>query len=185
MVNGKQIRDTVFYQIPTFSFYDQHGNKISNETLAGKIWVASFTSFADNKNAPSLAVLMNRVEERTNLDTSIRIVTFTLDSESVKQLQDYANMIHTSDRRRIFLSGNKVALSELAVEGFYKPVDTSYANGFTHCFLIDKEGCIRCIYNGLLIKEIDNLVDDIHMLEDYYYIQDQKKRKDKDHDDAI
>ncbi len=161
------------------------GATVGSSNLAGKIWVAGFTDIKDKTNAPALAVLMNRVDERTNLDSSIRMVTFTLDSESAKSLQDYMTMIHATDRRRVFLSGNKNALTQLAINGFYQPVDTSYAKGFIHLFLIDKEGCIRCIYNGLMIKDIDNLVDDIHMLEDYYYIKNQKLNKDKEHDDAL
>ncbi len=182
--NGKLRTDTIYYHIPQFLFYNQNGEQVNNKSFTGRVWVASFTSFS-GKDAPSLAITMNRIEERTNLDTALRLVTFTLDSESVKSMEDYSKTIHVAGKRRMFLSGNKDQLTDLAVNGFYKPVDSSYPNGFVHFFLIDKEGCIRGIYNGLHIKDVDNLIDDIGVLEAAYYIQNEKEHKD-DHDrDAI
>lgn len=181
---GKQSIDTIFYHLPGFSFYDQSGKTVDNRALFDKVWIAGFTSFS-GKDAPALAVVMNRLSERTNLDTALRLVTFTLDSESVQSMQAYAKMIHCSDKRRLFLSGNKDKLRQFATEDFYKAVDSSYEKGYIHLFLMDKEGCIRGIYNGLQLKEVDNLIDDINMLEAAYYIQNEKQHKDEHDKDAI
>jgi protein SCO1/2 len=181
---GKTKIDTIFYHLPAFQFYNQDGKTIGNYNFASKIWVAGFTSF-QGKDAPSLAITMNRIEERTNLDTGLRMVTFTLDSESAKSMDDYAKMIHVAGKRRIFLSGNKEALNQLATNGFYKAVDSSTKNGFIHYFLIDKEGCIRGIYNGLHVKDVDYLIDDISVLEAAYYIEYEKKHKNEHDNDAI
>lgn len=181
---GKARVDTIFYHLPSFQFYDQDGKTVSNLSLLRKVWIAGFTSF-NGKDAPSLAVTMNRIEERTNLDTGLRMVTFTLDSETAKSMADYATKIHVAGKRRIFLSGNKEQLNQLAADGFYRAVDTSTANGYIHYFLIDKEGCIRGIYNGLRLKDIDNLLDDINMLEAAYYIQNEKAHKEDHDNDAI
>ncbi|MGP8217808.1 MAG: SCO family protein [Bacteroidia bacterium] len=184
-INGKAKVDTAFYQIPSFNFYDQSGSPFNSFKLKGKIWVAYFVHIHDGEKAPPMAVLMNRIEERTDLDTALGLVTFTLDSESAKSLQDYAATIH-SGKRRFFLSGNAQALNSLAAEGFYKPVDTSYNNGYNHFFLIDKEGHIRGIYNGFRVKDIDKLVDEISMMEAEYFIkhevEEEKEGKSKEHD---
>jgi len=182
--NNKPRVDTIFYHIPSFSFYNQEGNTITNMSLLHRVWIAGFTSFAD-KDAPGLAVTMNRIEERTNLDTALRLVTFTLDSQSAKSMADYANKIHVAGKRRIFLSGNTGQLDALAADGFYKAVDTSAKNGYIHFFLIDKDGCIRGIYNGLHLKDIDNLLDDVNMLEAAYYIQNEKAHKEEHDNDAM
>lgn len=183
-VKGKIRPDTAFYHIPDFSFTDQHGTKISGNGLMGKIWVASFTELTDKKIAPSMAVLMNRVEERTNLDTALRMLTFALDSSNTGITSSYATMVHAG-RRQLFLSGNSQVVKNLAIEGFYNPVDSSYSKGFVYFFLVDKEGCIRGIYNALKVKEVDYLIDDISMMEAAYYIQAQKKNKDKDASDPM
>lgn len=184
-VNGKLKHDTVYYHIPDFKFNDQNGKSLSGESLKGKVWVACFVHLADKNITPSMAILMNRVEERTNLDTTIRLVTFALDSESSKSMQDYAAMVHAG-QKRIFLSGNAQAMNQYAIEGFYKPVDSSYAKGFIHFFLIDKDGSIRGIYNALRIKDTDKLIDEISMLEAFYYIKKETKdEKERDKDEAI
>jgi len=181
---GKIRIDTIYYHLPGFRFYNQYGQVFSSTTLSNKVWVASFTSFS-GKDAPSLAVTMNRIEERTNLDTALRLVTFVLDSVTAKNMLDYANMIHTTSKRRVFLCGNKDQMPSFASDYFYKPVDTSSSNGFIHYFLIDKKGCIRGIYNGLHIKDVDNLIDDISVLEAAYYIQHEKEHKEEHDNDAI
>lgn len=183
--NGKIKKDTGYYQVGDFKFTDQDGKVFSRADVDEKIWVACFVHLGDKKITPGMAVLMNRVEERTNLDTALRLITFTLDSEISKSIHDYEAMIHAGGRR-IFLTGNAQQLSDYAINSFYKPVDSSYTNGFTHFFLIDKEGCIRGIYNGLHVKDADKLIDEIGMLEAYYFIKNEKKaEKERDKDEAI
>jgi len=75
-------------------------------------------------------------------------------------------------------------MNEFAINDFYQPVDTSYTNGFIHFFLIDREGCIRGIYNGLHVKDIDNLIDNIAMLEAAYAVQANHEKTEKD-DNAL
>src|SRR4029077_6831777 len=154
-VDGKIKKDTAYYHIPDFKFTGQDGKPVTTGTFNNKIWVACFVHLADKSVTPSMAILMNRIEERTNLDSSIRLVTFALDSESTKSMQDYANMVHADNKKRIFASGNTNEVSQFAINAFYKPLDSSYSKGFIHFFLIDKEGCIRGMYNALKIKDTD------------------------------
>lgn len=77
-------------------------------------------------------------------------------------------------------------MNKFAIESFYQPIDSSYKNGFIHFFLIDRQGCIRGIYNGLHVKDIDKLIDNISMLEVAYYIQENREKSKKgDDEDAI
>ncbi len=179
--NGKLQTDTAFYTIPPFNLFNSGGGKVTNETLKGRIWVASFIRQADTRTAPSISTLMDRVEERTNLDTTIRLVTFLLDSAGAGNPQAYAKMVHAGSRQ-IFLTGPGISVAAMAASSFYQPLDSSGAKGFNNFFLIDKEGCIRGIYNALSIKETDRLVDEISMLEAAYYIQNEKKNKNKEAD---
>ncbi len=183
--NGKVKTDTAFYQVPGFNLYNQFGKQVNSSVFKGKIWVAYFVHLHDAEKAPSMAVLMNRIEERTDLDTALQLVTFTLDSESVKGMQDYATTVHAG-KKRIFFSENAQTLNNLAVEGFYKPVASHDTIGFNQFFLIDKESHIRGIYNGLRVKEIDKLVDEIGMMEAEYFlkkeIKEEKEGKAKDKD---
>lgn len=185
IVKGRDKIDTAFYQVPPFTFYDQSGNKVNSGVFNNKIWVGYFVHLNDVQKSAPTAVLMNRIEERTDLDTALKLVTFALDSESVKQLQDYSNSIHAG-KKRIFLSGNPTEINQLAQAGFYKPIDSSYTDGYKHFFLIDKEGHIRGIYDGYKVKEIDKLIDEINILEAAYFVEkeikDEKAGKGQEHD---
>ena len=179
IVSGK--KDTVYYEVPDFKFTNQYGN--TTTPMKGRIWVCCFKHMKDQTMSPSMAILMNRVEERTDRDSALRIVTFALDSESTKSLIDYAHLVHAG-HRQLFVSGRPQELQDFAASAFYQPVDSSSEKGFVYFFLVDKEGHIRGIYNGLHIKEIDDLVDHIGMLEAAYSVLQNKEegKKDRDND---
>ena len=181
--NGKEEKDTSFYSISDFKFQNQYGNPITASTMRGKIWVCCFEDLKDTKTAPSQAILMNRIESRTDLDTTLRLLTFALDKETTNSLTAYAQMVHAG-KRQYFLSADSGKMQEFAITSFYQPVDTSYKNGFVHFFLIDREGCIRGIYNGTHIKDIDELIDNISMLEAAYYVN-QNREESRKNDDGI
>ena len=184
-INGKQKTDTAFYSVPPFTFYDQFNRRYNSGAFNGKIWVANFVNIHDAEKAPAMAVLMNRVEERSDLDTALRMVTFTTDSESAQSMNDYATTIHAG-KRRIFFSGNVKDINDLATEGFYKPTNAAYAVGYNSFFLIDKEGHIRGVYNGMQVKDVDRLVEEIGMMEAEYYVKNQVKEQKEGKDiDAI
>jgi len=130
-----------------------------------------------------MAILMNRVEERTDRDSALRIITFSLDSETTQSLAAYAQLVHAG-RRQYFLSTGAGMMNDFAVNAFYQPVDSSYKDGFIHFFLIDREGHIRGIYNGLHVKETDQLIDNISMLEAAYYVKQNREEGKKGDDDG-
>ena len=156
-----QKKDTIYYGIPDFKYTGQNGNTLT-----------------------SLSILMNRIESRTDLDTTLRLVTFALDSENTKSLAGYAEMVHAGKKQYFLSASSSGIMREFATNAFYLPVDSSYKNGFIHFFLIDREGHIRGIYNGLHIKDIDELIDNISMLEAAYYVN-KNKEESKKNDDGI
>ena len=185
VIQGKSKTDTAFYQVPAFALSSQTGQKINSVFFRGNIWVGYFAHLKDASKSDPMAVLMNRVEERTDLDTALKLVTFDADSENATDLQAYATKIHAG-KKRYFLSGSPAEVDKLAIDGFYKPVDSSYTNGYCQFFLVDKESHIRGIYNGNKVKDIDKLIDDISILEAAYFVQkeieQEKEGKGGDHD---
>jgi protein SCO1 len=181
--NGKHINDSIYYSIPDFGFKNQVGQSISAQLLKGKIWVCCFEDLKDMKTTPSQTVLMNRIESRTDLDTALRMITFALDSENITSLSTYANKVHAG-KRQWFLEADSGKMAVFAQQAFYAPVDTSWKNGYIHFFLLDKDGSIRGIYNGLHIKDIDALIDNISELEMAYSVKANREKAEKD-DDGI
>lgn len=178
-VNSK--KDTVYYYVPDFNLTAQNGAHVMLSSLHNRIWVCCFQRFKDTGISPSMSILMNRVESRTDRDSTLRLITFSLDSESVKSLNNYANTVHAG-KRHLFLSGDSAQMKQLAVNGFYNPVDSSFKNGFVDFFLIDREGHIRGIYNGTHVKDVDQLIDNISMLEAAYYVNQNREESKKDND---
>ncbi len=76
-------------------------------------------------------------------------------------------------------------MENFAKEALYQPLDSSYKEGLIHFFLIDREGCVRGIYNGLHVQYIDELIDNISMLEDAYYVKANREASKKGGDDDV
>ncbi len=187
--DGKQKKDTVFYAIPGFPLMDSYGkfkNQYGNSpsSMQGHIWVCCFEHLKDTRLSPSMTILLNRVESRTDLDTTLRLITFALDSASTQSLKAYSTMVHAG-RRQYFLATDSGKMEKFAQEAFYQPLDSSAKNGYIHFFLIDREGCVRGIYNGLHIKDIDELIDNISMLEAAYYVKENREKSKKGGDDDV
>jgi len=174
-------KDTSYYRIPDFEFTGQTGSIVNSTFFHNRIWVCCFQHLNDTKISPSMAILMNRIESRTDRDTALRLVTFALDSESTNNLNKYAQTVHAG-KRQLFVAGNTAKMNAFAIDGFYQPIDSSYKNGFVHFFLVDREGHIRGIYNGTHVKDVDQLIDNIGMLEAAYYVNQNKEQSKKDDD---
>lgn len=186
-VNGKLYTDTIWHQIPNFTFTNQLGKKVSlgdltyvkdGDTL-NKIIVADFFFTHCPTICPGMTVNMRRLQ--TSINNSQRVgnttpdfihfISFSIDPErdSVQQLKKWADRYQinpemwwllTGDKKKIYdLSLNEMKL--IAVDG--ENVDSNFIH--TDKFvLIDGNHVIRGYYNGLDSASLARLSEDIIFL---------------------
>lgn len=89
--DGKVFTDTIYHTIPEFSFVNQDGQKVSEKTFEGKIYVTDFFFTTCPSICPKMKQQMLRVYEKYKNDDRILLLSHSISREdSVPILKSYA-----------------------------------------------------------------------------------------------
>lgn len=168
-------------QVPSFSFTNQNGKTIDNESYKGKVYIVEFFF----TTCPSICPIMNRnmvkIQNEYFGNPNLAIASFTIDPahDTPAVLKEYAASYKITNPNWNLLTGDKDSIYKLANEGFniYAGENSEVEGGFEHSgyfALIDQEGFIRSrvdengnpivYYNGLEDSGIQMLKEDIKSL---------------------
>jgi len=163
--------------VPPFSLTERSGKTITNHDLAGKIWVASFIYTTCPGPCPLITAGMAKIQAAVANDPQVQLVSFTVDpdADTPPVLAKYADQYGADPNRWWFLTGPKQPLYDLIQNGFLQVVqdNTGQPSGpgqnkvthSTYLTLVDGDGNVRGIYNGLETDSRANLLRDIQKLE--------------------
>lgn len=169
--DGKIIVDTIYHTIPEFSFVNQDGQKVSEKTFEGKIYVTDFFFTTCPSICPKMKQQMLRVYEKYKKDDRILLLSHSISREdSVPVLKSYANKINIESSKWHLVTGNWNDIEKMAKTYFVGvQEDPNEPGGYLHngyFVLIDKQKHIRGMYDGTNPKEVDKLLTDIDKLLD-------------------
>ena len=167
--------DTGYYSIhtiPVFSFTNQNGEKITEKTIANKIYVADFFFTKCGSICPKMTANMGVLQNKYKDDDDVLLLSHSVTPEidSVPVLKRYAENKGIISRKWHLLTGDKKEIYALAKQQYYAGDTIGYyqtGNEFLHTenfILIDKKRRIRGVYNGTLAVEMDRLIEDITTL---------------------
>lgn len=170
--NDKDAVVKIPHQIADFSFTNQHNNKISQETIEGKIHVANFIFTTCGSICPVMTKHMQKVSHAFWENNDIVLLSYSVTPwiDSVKTLKNYTHNQGIDDPNWHFLTGNKADIYKLARQSYFAEESIGFSSDSSeflhteHFLLIDKNKRIRGIYNGTLALEINQLIDDIKLL---------------------
>lgn len=171
--NGKPVNDTVYHTIAPFTFTDQDGKTITNETFKGKIYVADFFFTSCRTICPIMKTQMLRVYQEIQGDPEVLLLSHSIDPEydTVELLHDFATRLEVKSDKWHFVTGQpKEYVFDLAQKSYFATAmeDKTEPDGFIHSgafLLIDREGRIRGKYDGTKEDDVDRLMKDIKRLE--------------------
>lgn len=170
VVNGKTVTDTIYHQIPNFSFINQDSQQVSSQTLAGKIYVSDFFFTTCPSICPKMKSQMLRVYEKFKNNDQIVLLSHTIDPEhdSVAVLRDYAERLGVNSNKWQFVTGAKDSIYDIAAKYMVSAAeDENEAGGFVHSgafILVDTNRHVRGIYDGTNPEQVDQLIKDIPIL---------------------
>lgn len=173
VVDGKEVADTIYHEVPPFSFVDQDGQTFTEADTEGKILVVDFMFTTCTGWCPIMTSQMQRLVWKLDDPAfkDVRFLSHTVDPEhdTPQVLSKYARKNKISTDRWKLLTGEKKALYEHGVHGFFLAAekDALAPEGFLHSkmfVLVDRKGHIRGYYDGLSATEVDQIADDIKML---------------------
>lgn len=171
VINGS---DTVYqnYTVPAFSFENQDGKNVTNESLKGKIYCTDFFFTTCRSICPTVNGNLVKVQEAFNGNNDVRFLSHTLDPESDTKeiLKDYANKMGADLATWDFVTGDESTIYEFAEKHYFITAkkDEAVLDGIDHSgrvILVDKKGRIRGYYDFTEDENVELLVDDIKLLE--------------------
>lgn len=177
MVDPELLRIGQGHTVGSFSFLDQNGKKITDQTVKGKVYVVEYFFTTCGTICPRMNKQMQRVQQAYKGDKHIKILSFTVDPEidTVEQLKRYASQHGADDQQWHFLTGEKADLYGLARKSFFvlKPAEAEnqgdVGSDFIHTnnfVLVDQRMRIRGYYDGTSAEEVDKLIRDMQRLLD-------------------
>ena len=161
-------------RVQPFSFLDQKGERITNQDVQGKVYVAEFFFTTCPGICPKMNANLRPVYEKYKNEPDFRILSHTVNpsTDSVARLQHYADSLGVDVGHWIFLTGPKDSLYLAARVSYLlddpknnlSPLDEQFIH--TQYFaLVDKNGNVRSIIDGLkkdelieMQREIDELL---------------------------
>lgn len=166
---------------PKFELIDQNGEKISNESYKGKVYVLEFFFTTCPSICPKMNQSMLLIEKKFFGNPNFGIASITIDPahDTAKVLKEHAQVLGATSTNWHFLTGDKEYILNLANKGFnlYAAANGKVAGGFEHSglfALIDQDGTIRCrqdnfgnpilYYDGLDKKGVRDIQQDISIL---------------------
>jgi cytochrome oxidase Cu insertion factor (SCO1/SenC/PrrC family) len=162
--------------VPPFVLTERSGKTITNQDLAGKIWVADFIYTTCPGPCPIITASMVKVQDAVAHDPRVQLVTFTVDpqTDTPPVLAAYADKFGADPYRWWFLTGPEKPLDELIENGFLQVVQDNRGlppqvgqftvTHSTKMVLVDADGTVRGFYDGVgpdgradLLKGIQSL----------------------------
>ena len=180
--SGKQYTDTVWHQLPDFSFTNQLGNKVSWKDMQGKIVVADFFFTHCPTICPNMTRAMKLLQDGIksadkvgNREANfVQFLSITIDPErdSVAQLKKWSDRFQINPQDWWLLTGDKKKIYDysinemkmMAVDGgptdsnflhsdIFVLIDTNrYVRGYRH--VLDADGAIDTAAVARLSEDI-------------------------------
>jgi len=153
---------TALMRVSAFSLTDQTGRTVTDGTLAGEPYVASFLFTSCQGICPPIVSNLRRVQDQGPTIVSISVTPMV---DTVPVLARFGDERGIDPERWRLLTGSSDAIYELARESFF--ADGSSDGDFVHneaVFLVDGVGRIRGVYNGMLPLDMMKLLEDAETL---------------------
>lgn len=171
--DGKMVVDTIFAEVPPFSFTDQYGRPFTEKDVEGKIIVADFFFTRCKTICPRMSAHMQQLQVKLNDDAfdDVVFLSHSVDPEhdTPEVLDRYARNLQADSSRWKFLTGNAVDIYRLGNTGYLLSAleDSTSAEQFVHdgrFVLVDRQHHIRGYYDGTTAAGANELAGDLKML---------------------
>ena len=151
------------FPVGEFALTERSGKKVTDKDLRGQVWIGSFIFTRCTGPCPAVTSTMARLQAELKDELKggkLKLVTFTVDPtrDDLKALKDYANNRQADPNDWLFLTGEEKTVHKLLQEQFKQAVErkvgpeVKVGDEFGHStrlILVDKNGVIRAMYEGL------------------------------------
>lgn len=170
--------DTIYHTIGDFSFTNQDGKEVTQDTFKDKIYIADFFFTTCPTICPIMKTQMLRVYEKYKDNSDVLILSHSIDTkhDSVEVLHEFADRLGVTSDRWHFVTGDQDEIEDIGQNSYMVTVreDVDEVGGYLHSgafLLIDKDRRVRGIYDGTKEEKVDILLKDIGRLQKEYEVE--------------
>lgn len=162
--------DTIYHQIPDFSFINQDSQVVDNETFAGKVYVADFFFISCPTICPTVTKQMLRIHDQFEDEPRLKLLAHSIDPkrDTIGRLANYARNLGVSSEKWHFVTGDKDEIFAIADDYFSIAIESPDApGGFDHSgrlILVDENRYVRSFCDGTDPEDVDQFMKDIEKL---------------------
>jgi protein SCO1/2 len=166
-----------FHKIPSFSFYNQDGQLVTEESLEGKLYVANFFFAACPGICPMTMANMGRLQQAFADDENVMLLSHSVtpEKDSVEALKVFAEQTRVLSSKWYLVTGAREQIYNLGKNFYFaeedlgeQVLDETRDEAFLHTesfFLIDEDRHIRGVYNGMNTASVTQLMEDVRTLQ--------------------
>jgi len=170
--DNQELKNTITHQISDFSFINQNNQIITNKEIEGKVHVANFMFTSCTSICPDMTGNMKLVEDAFFNDERVAVLSYSVTPwiDTPDKLLDYVKLNDIKTNNWHFLTGNKSDIYSLARESYFAEESIGFSKDSTdflhteYFILVDKNKRIRGVYNGTLMLESKQVVEDMKIL---------------------
>ena len=158
--------------IAPFSLVNQDGDTITNANFEGKIYITDFFFTSCPAQCPKMKREMLRMLEKYKDNDDVVLLSHSIDTrnDSVPVLKDYAEKLGVAAPKWQFVTASRQAIKDCAKDYYIAAQeDKEEPGGYLHSskfVVVDWKGQMRTFCDGLMPKEVDELMVDIDNLLD-------------------
>jgi len=169
----EEVKLPVLNTVQPFAFLRQDSTTASQKDIRNRVYVAEYFFTTCKGICPKMNKNMKAIYEQFKTDSNFLIVSHTVnpDTDSLPVLRHYADSLGADVSNWWFLTGSKESLYKTARESYLlddpknssKNIDEQFLH--TQFFtLVDRQGRVRGVYDGIKKEEVDQLMTDIKTL---------------------
>ena len=149
-----------------FQLTDQNGEIFSKEDLLGKVWVADFIFTTCAGPCPVMSGQFAELQSRFSNAPDLNLLSISVnpDYDSPEILREYGGRYGANYNKWRFLTGEREAIHELAVDGFKVGSVEDPIFHSTRFILLDDKARIRGYYISSELEEMQQLWRDVELL---------------------
>jgi len=170
--------DTIFATVPAFRLTDQSGEVITNQTFAGKAYIADFFFATCPGICPKMQGEMLKVYAKYGKDPRLAFLSHTIDPahDTIPVLRDYAERLGMGAAKNWYFATTGAKGEPTAKDSVFQLARAYYTaaepdkqapGGFAHngtFALVDDQGHIRGLYDSLNEQEVARLMTELPIL---------------------
>jgi len=169
----EEVKLPVLNTVQPFEFLRQDSAMAIQKDIRNRVYVAEYFFTTCKGICPKMNKNMKAIYEQFKTDSNFLIVSHTVnpDTDSLPVLRHYADSLGADVSNWWFLTGSKEKLYKTARESYLlddpknstKNIDEQFLH--TQFFtLVDRQGRVRGVYDGIKKEEVDQLMTDIKTL---------------------